>query len=221
MSQEPYIVPKCDKEIEFLYEDEFLLVVNKPEFLLSVPGRLPENKDSVMLRLQEKYPSAVTVHRLDLDTSGIMIVPLCKAAQSHIARQFQEREVYKLYTAELFGIVEENTFSVDLPIACDWERRPRQKICYEKGKNALTHYEVVSRDIEKNMTRVHMKPVTGRSHQLRIHSAEIQHPIIGCDLYAHEEALAMSPRLLLHATEIEFTHPMSNEKLKVSSQPEF
>ncbi|MEM8594395.1 MAG: pseudouridine synthase [Pseudomonadota bacterium] len=221
MTQQPFIVPKCDKDVGILYEDEFLLVVHKPEFLLSVPGRLEENKDCVITRIQQDYPTAVVVHRLDLDTSGIMIIPLCKPAQSHIARQFQERTVNKKYTAVLFGLVEEDTFSVDLPIAFDWENRPRQKICHETGKNALTHYEVVSRDAEKNQTRVILKPVTGRSHQLRIHSANIDHPIVGCDLYAHEEAVAMSPRLLLHATEIEFAHPLTHETIHIVSPPEF
>jgi tRNA pseudouridine32 synthase / 23S rRNA pseudouridine746 synthase len=216
-----YIVPTCTKHIQVIYEDDFLLVINKPEFLLSVPGRAPENKDCVITRLQLDFPSALTVHRLDLDTSGIMIIPTTKTAQSHIARQFQDRTIDKEYTAEVFGIVEQDRFQVSLPIAADWSNRPRQKICHTNGKQALTHYEVINRNIEKNKTRVLMKPITGRSHQLRIHSSETNHPILGCDLYAHDEALNQSDRLLLHASKITFQHPVSNIMMTVTSIPEF
>lgn len=219
--EKPYIVPPCDKEVEILYQDEHLLLVNKPELLLSVPGKLPQNKDCVITRLQQNFPTATVVHRLDLDTSGIMAFPLSKAVHAHISRQFQERKVYKIYTAVVFGVVEDDSGKIELPIACDWQNRPKQKICYEKGRQALTNYEVLERFPEKNCTRIILKPVTGRSHQLRIHLSEIGHPILGCDLYAHEEAFYMAERLMLHATELSFEHPVTGEPISGQCAPEF
>ena len=216
-----YIVPKCDKEVEILYQDEHLLVVNKPEFLLSVPGRAPENKDCVITRLQKDFPDAVIVHRLDLDTSGILIVPINRPAMSHIARQFQERKINKRYEAIVWGEVLAQHGSIELPIKADWENRPKQMIHFDEGKKALTHFEKLSYCAENKQTRISLKPITGRSHQLRIHCREMGHPIIGCDMYAHKEALAASPRLLLHACEISFTHPVKNEILTIESPVPF
>ncbi len=129
--QEPYIVPPCDRPVEILYQDEHLLIINKPDLLLSIPGKHPLNQDCVINRLQVDYPSASIVHRLDLDTSGIMIVPLSKPVHSHISRQFQERQVEKQYHAIVFGLVANDHGEIDLPIAPDWANRPRQKICNE------------------------------------------------------------------------------------------
>jgi tRNA pseudouridine32 synthase / 23S rRNA pseudouridine746 synthase len=217
----PYIVPLCEKEVQILYEDEHLLLINKPEFLLSVPGRHRLNKDCMITRIQQKYPTATVVHRLDLDTSGIMIVALNKDCHRNISRQFQERKVHKTYHAVVYGNVEKDEGTVELPIKTDWENRPLQIICHENGKHALTHYQVLERDIENNSTRLLLKPHTGRTHQLRIHMREIGHPILGCDMYAHEEALKMSPRLMLHATTLEFEHPDSGDAIFGECQPEF
>ena len=211
--QEPYIVPPCDRPVEILYQDEHLLIINKPDLLLSIPGKHPLNQDCVINRLQVDYPTASIVHRLDLDTSGIMVIPLSKSVHSHISRQFQERQVEKQYHAVVFGIVGDDNGAIELPIAPDWANRPRQKICSEKGKAALTRYSVIHRDTAANQTRLLLEPVTGRSHQLRIHLSEIGHPILGCDLYAHPEALAMAPRLLLHASRIAFEHPITGQTL--------
>ena len=219
MSDQPYLVPHSKEEIRILYQDADLLLVRKPDLLLSVPGRHPLNKDCLITRLQEDFPSATIVHRLDLDTSGIMVIPLNKPAHANISRQFQERKVAKTYTAVVFGQVADDTGQVDLPIARDWENRPRQIICHERGKNALTLFEVVSRDSDR--TRMLLKPVTGRSHQLRIHMRELGHPILGCDMYAHKEALAMAPRLMLHATRLGFKHPNTGQWLSGESLPEF
>jgi tRNA pseudouridine32 synthase/23S rRNA pseudouridine746 synthase len=216
-----YIVPKCDKEVEILYEDEHLLVVNKPEFLLTVPGRAPENKDCVITRLQKNYPEAVIVHRLDLDTSGLLIVPIQREAMSHIARQFQERKIQKRYEAIVWGKVKESSGTIALPIKADWENRPLQMIHFEGGKRALTHYRRLDYCEKTDQTRLNLVPVTGRSHQLRIHCREIGHPIIGCDMYAHEEALRASERLLLHACEISFTHPATKKAIHVESTVPF
>ena len=219
--QEPYIVPPCTRPVDILYEDEHLLFINKPDLLLSIPGRHPLNQDCVISRMRADYPSASMVHRLDLDTSGVMVIPLTKAVHSHISRQFQERVVKKEYHAIVFGLVEKDVAEIDLPIAPDWSNRPRQKICAEKGKQSLTRYEVLERDAATNRTRLLLKPETGRSHQLRIHLSEAGHPILGCDLYAHEQALALSPRLLLHASYLGFQHPHSGEWIELRCPPPF
>lgn len=216
-----YIVPKCEQEVKIIYQDEHLLVVNKPEFLLSVPGRAPENKDCVITRLQEQFPEAMIVHRLDLDTSGLLIVPIQRAAMSHLARQFQERKIYKRYQAVVWGKIRESAGSIELPIISDWVNRPKQRIDFLNGKHALTHYRILHIDHGTQQSRIELNPVTGRSHQLRIHCREIGHPIIGCDMYAHAEALAASKRLLLHASDISFTHPESGEKINVHSPVPF
>ena len=219
--QQPYIVPPCHRQVEILYQDENLLVVNKPDLLLTVPGRHPLNQDCVITRLRETWPGASIVHRLDLDTSGILIVPLNKPTHSHISRQFQERGVAKEYVAVVFGLVQSDHGEIDLPIAPDWNDRPRQKICSERGKAALTRYQVLERDPANHRTRLLLKPTTGRSHQLRIHLAAIDHPILGCDLYAHPQALGMAERLMLHASRIGFLHPARGEWLEQTCDPEF
>lgn len=219
MSTTPYLVPHSQEEIRILYEDDDLLLVRKPDLLLSIPGRHPLNKDCLISRLQQDYPTATIVHRLDLDTSGIMVIPLNKATHSHISRQFQERNVEKTYTAVVWGQPVKDTGQVELPIVCDWANRPRQKICHETGRHALTLFEVVQRGEDRS--RLLLKPVTGRSHQLRIHMRELGHPILGCDMYAHPEALAMAPRLMLHATTLGFTHPGTGEWLTGDCPPDF
>lgn len=215
----PYLVPHSQEEIRILHEDDDLLLVRKPDLLLSIPGRHPLNKDCLITRLQHTYPTASIVHRLDLDTSGIMVIPLNKPTHAHISRQFQQREVAKSYHAVVYGQVTNDNGSIDLPIACDWENRPRQMICHERGKSALTHYEVIERQADR--TRLLLKPVTGRSHQLRIHLRELGHPILGCDMYAHEAALAMAPRLMLHATTLGFTHPATGDWIERECPPDF
>jgi tRNA pseudouridine32 synthase/23S rRNA pseudouridine746 synthase len=219
--QQPYIVPPCDRPVDILYQDEHLLFAHKPDLLLSIPGRHPLNQDCVINRLRERFPTASIVHRLDLDTSGIMVIPLDKPTHAHISRQFQQREVEKHYHAVVYGIVEADQGEITLPIAPDWSNRPRQKICVEKGKAALTRYEVLERDRSGNRSRLLLKPETGRSHQLRIHLSEIGHPILGCDLYAHDEALGKSPRLLLHASFLGLTHPQTGVFQSQESLPEF
>lgn len=218
-SPPPYLVPHSKEEIRILYEDADLLLVRKPDLLLSVPGRHPLNKDCLVTRLQQRYPSASIVHRLDLDTSGIMVIPLNKPTHAHISRQFQQRLVEKSYHAVVWGVVQQDRGEIDLPIAADWDNRPRQIICHDRGRSALTRFEVLERDVDR--TRVLLKPVTGRSHQLRIHLREFGHPILGCDMYAHPEALAMAPRLLLHATTLAFEHPATGEWLQGQCPPDF
>ena len=149
------------------------------------------------------------MHRLDLDTSGIMVVPKHKASLSELARQFQRRQIEKEYTAILWGELADDEGSVELPIATDWPNRPKQMICRTRGKQALTHFKVLKRS--SNRTLIKLMPVTGRSHQLRIHMQSLGHPIIGCDMYAHDTALAASPRLLLHATRLKLCAPSTGD----------
>jgi len=212
-------LPKYEGELEELYRDEDIVVVNKPPFFLSVPGRHPENFDSVQSRIQADVPEAMAAHRLDLDTSGIMIVALHKEALKLVQKQFQERLVDKEYIAVVDGIVKQDTGEVQLPLRCDWPNRPKQMVCYEHGKNAHTKYEVIERS--EGSTRLRLIPITGRSHQLRVHTMEIGHPILGCDLYATPEALVRSDRLLLHARHLRFKHPISGEQMEFINEAEF
>lgn len=214
---DPFIVPLCNEEIEVLYQDEHLLLINKPSGLLTLSGKHPLNKDSVHFRLVKDFPTATMIHRLDFGTSGILIVALNKVVNAHIGKQFQAHSVSKTYTAILHGDVIADSGCIELPIAKDQPNFPLQKICYETGKHAVSHYEVVERLAghlgAPDSTRVIFKPVSGRTHQLRIHSRELGHPILGCDLYATDEAFFMADRLMLHATRIEFDHPVTGERI--------
>jgi len=211
---EPFIVPLCTEQIEIVYQDEHLLLINKPSALLSLSGKHPLNKDSVHWRLVQDFPTATLAHRLDFGTSGLMIVALNKEVNGHLTRQFQERRVAKRYMALLHGHLAEDSGEIDLPIAKNREHFPLQKICYTTGKPAQSHYQVLERLENPFATRVIFTPITGRTHQLRIHSGEIGHGILGCDLYASDEAFSLAPRLMLHAERIEFEHPVSGERVK-------
>lgn len=210
---DPFIVPLCHEEIEILYQDQYLLLISKPTALLTLSGEHPLNKDSVHFRLVKEFPTATMIHRLDFGTSGILVVALNKGINAHIGKQFQARSVVKTYTAILHGHLIDDVGSIELPIAKDKPNFPLQKICYETGKSALTNYEVIERLQAPHTTRVRFKPVSGRTHQLRIHSSEIGHPILGCDLYASDEAFFMARRLMLHATTLEFDHPVTGERI--------
>lgn len=211
----PYLVQHSQAPIRLIYEDTDLLLVDKPHHLLSVPGRHPLNHDSLIRRLQPRYPDVQAVHRLDLDTSGLMVVPKRRESLSELARQFQRRQIDKEYTAIVWGEVAEDRGSIELPIATDWPNRPKQIICEERGKHALTHFEVLKRGYNRSLIK--LKPVTGRSHQLRIHMQSLGHPIIGCDMYAHPKALEASDRLLLHATRLKLCAPSTGNWLSAFS----
>ncbi len=209
---DPFIVPLCDGEIIIIYQDEHLLLINKPGGLLSLSGKHPLNKDSVHFRLVKDYPMATMVHRLDFGTSGIMLVALNKAVNAHLTKQFQTRSVVKYYTAMLQGHLKNDEGVIEFSIAKD--DFPLQKICHLSGKSAVSYYQVIERLNKPLATKVLFKPLTGRTHQLHIHSREIGHPILGCDLYASDEAFNLSPRLMLHASQLEFDHPISGERIK-------
>ncbi|MDQ1212322.1 bifunctional tRNA pseudouridine(32) synthase/23S rRNA pseudouridine(746) synthase RluA [Pantoea anthophila] len=202
---EPYNPPR-EPWLHILYQDAHIMVVNKPSGLLSVPGRLDEHKDSVMTRIQRDFPQAESVHRLDMATSGVMVVALTKAAERELKRQFREREPAKTYVACIWGHPEKEAGLIDLPLICDWPNRPKQMVCFENGKAAQTEYQVLEYRAD-NSARVSLKPITGRSHQLRVHMLALGHPILGDNFYAHPDARAMAPRLLLHAESLTLTHP--------------
>ncbi len=204
-----FIAPTCYEEIDILFQDEHILLINKPSGLLSLSGKHPANLDSVHYRLVKDFPGALMVHRLDLGTSGIMVIALNKAVVKQINTQFSQRQVKKTYCAILDGIIENDSGVIDFPIGK--AEFPLQKICYEHGKLASSHYQVIER--LNNSTRVIFTPLTGRTHQLRIHSHEMGHPILGCDLYGTEESFNKSERLMLHASTLEFEHPVTGKKI--------
>ena len=209
-----------NKMPDILYQDSDFIVLNKPANLLSVPGRGPDKQDCLSARVQANYPDALIVHRLDYDTSGIILMALHKPAQSKISRIFQEREISKTYTAVVFGQPDDNAGSIDLPMRCDYERRPLQIIDHEQGKQALTHWKVLQTN-DDNTSRIELKPHTGRSHQLRLHMQCLGYPILGDNLYGTTETHSMSPRLLLHATQLSFKQPFTDQFIDIICQPAF
>lgn len=218
MSANPDFIyqPPMTPYLEIIYQDKDVVVLNKPSGLLSVPGRLPEHQDCLQNRVQRVLPTATVVHRLDMATSGIMVMALNKPAHVGISRQFEQRKTSKSYIARVFGKVEQIEGSVDLPLICDWPNRPKQKVDHENGKPSLTNFSVLSYEQLSSgdeSTLMELRPVTGRSHQLRVHMLAIGHPILGDRLYAHEQALTISPRLQLHARNLSITHPITGELL--------
>lgn len=211
--------PPPNHGLDILYIDEDFVVLNKPSGLLSVPGRSEENKDSLASRVQSEFPEATIVHRLDMDTSGIMAMARNKAAHVAISRQFEQKETEKAYTAVVFGSVEGDTGKVDLPMRCDWPNRPRQIVDFEQGKSAQTLWQVIGRTDET--TRVLLTPITGRSHQLRVHMQALGYPIMGDPFYAEGDARDSVDRLLLHATELSFTHHLTGKKITIESEVPF
>ncbi|MGJ8692491.1 MAG: pseudouridine synthase [Thalassotalea sp.] len=205
--------------LDIIYQDNDLLVLNKNSGILSVPGRLPEHQDCLQNRVQRVFPTATIVHRLDMATSGLLIMALNKPAHVEISRQFEKREIQKTYIARVYGELADEAGEVNLPLICDWPNRPMQKVDFENGKKALTQYRVLAR--EAQTTLVELKPVTGRSHQLRVHMLALGHPIIGDRLYAHPDALALSKRLELHAQSITFAQPTSKTTLSFVAECEF
>jgi tRNA pseudouridine32 synthase / 23S rRNA pseudouridine746 synthase len=219
MDENPMLLnPAENKELEIVFEDDFIVVVNKPAEFLSVPGKTIS--DSVYTRMKEKYLEAtgpLIVHRLDMSTSGIILLAKDKNVHKHLQKQFIKRNVQKRYVALLDGTVTEDTGTIDLPLRVDLDDRPRQLVCYEHGKRAVTKWEVVER--RNNQTLIYFYPITGRTHQLRVHAAHslgLNAPIVGDDLYGKKES-----RLHLHAQFLQFTHPITKEQVKIKVDAEF
>ena len=207
-----------DGPLDILHEDAQLVVVNKPAGLLSVPGRGAHLADCLIARVSAVFPEVLLVHRLDRDTSGVMVFALTPHAQRHLGRQFEQRQARKTYVALVQGRLEPKTGTVNLPLIVDWENRPRQKVCHETGKPAVTDWRVQRH--EGGATRVRLMPKTGRSHQLRVHMLALGHPILGDALYA-AGAAAKHPRMMLHSLELRIKHPDSGVALKFRVAADF
>lgn len=205
-------------DIEVLHEDSDLLFVNKPAGLLSVPGKTPDLADCLLTRLEIAFPTVRLVHRLDRDTSGVMVFALTAHGQKHLGQQFEARVPKKTYVARLAGRLEPKEGEVDLPLIVDWPNRPKQMVCHETGKPALTGYKVVKSSDEE--TRVRLFPKSGRSHQLRVHMLSLGHPILGDPLYAPETTEA-HPRMMLHAEELRVNHPENNRGMRFRAKAPF
>ncbi len=193
-----------DTPLEVLHHDHELLLVDKPSGLLSVPGKGAHLADCLLARVQAAFPEALLVHRLDRDTSGIMVFALSPHAQRHLGLQFEKRQVKKIYIARVYGKVSEDEGRVDLPLAVDWPNRPRQRVDFNNGRAAVTDWKLIRH--EENASRLRLMPQTGRSHQLRVHMKEIGHPILGDPFYAEGPARE-APRLMLHAESLRLRHP--------------
>lgn len=207
-----------DVPLDVVHVDHEVLLVAKPHGLLSVPGKGPHLADCLLARVQIAFPEALLVHRLDRDTSGIMVFALTSHAQRHLGLQFEKRQIRKTYVARVWGRMAEKTGTVDLPLIVDWPNRPRQKVDHENGKPAQTDWRVLR--ASDNETRVRLYPKTGRSHQLRVHMLALGHPILGDPFYASGPARDF-PRLMLHSEQIRFRHPDGGKGMSLSSKAPF
>lgn len=207
-----------DGPLVILHEDKHIVVVDKPAGLLSVPGKLEGRSDCLISRLQAARWDALVVHRLDCDTSGVMIFARTKQAQGFLGQEFEKRRARKTYVARVLGEVAEDHGHVDLPLCSDWPNRPRQMVSHENGKPAQTDWTVISRG--NGETRVRLHPLTGRSHQLRVHMLALGHPIVGDQIYAPESA-RINPRLMLHSETLTLHHPETNQLVTFEARVPF
>ncbi len=217
MSQITPYDPPMDP-LEILHEDRDIVVVNKPAGLLSVPGRGAHLADCLLTRLQAAFPDALLVHRLDRDTSGIIVFALTAHAQRNLSMQFEKRTTKKTYVARVEGLLQPKSGRVDLPLIVDWPNRPLQKVCHETGKAAVTDWRALRQG--EGETRVRLSPKTGRSHQLRVHMLAMGHVILGDPLYAKGPALEWS-RLMLHSEELRINHPENGKGMSFRAKAEF
>lgn len=215
--------PNCvplppDVEAWICHQDDHLLIVNKPAGLLAVPGRGPGKQDCLLTRLQSRIPETLLVHRLDQATSGLMVFARSTEVQSRLSTLFRERLTLKQYSAVVHGCVHPACGTVDLPLISDWPQRPKQKVDPVLGKPSQTHWRVLANDDVRNTSSLTLAPVTGRTHQLRVHMLSMGHPIVGDLLYGIADG---APRLYLHAQVLGFSHPVTSEWLQVYSEPDF
>ena len=211
-----------DTPLSILHHDHEIVVVDKPSGLLAVPGKGDHLADCLIARLKGPFPEVLLVHRLDRDTSGVMVFALTPHAQRHLGLQFEKRMTRKVYLARVAGHVEPRHGTVNLPLTVDWPNRPLQKVDFETGREAVTDWRVVRHETgpEGGSTRMRLMPKTGRSHQLRVHMRELGHPILGDSLYATGDALK-APRLMLHAESLRFRHPDGGKSLSFSAPAPF
>ncbi|CAM8662734.1 RluA Pseudouridylate synthases, 23S RNA-specific [Comamonadaceae bacterium] len=199
-----------------VYVDDAMVVLNKPAGLLTVPGRGEAKQDCLSKRTQDVYPEALIVHRLDRDTSGLVVMARGIVAQRAINLAFEKRQVDKCYEAVVAGLLplSEAWQEIDLPLLVDWPNRPKRTVNYAEGQQALTRWRCIAADTVRNCSRVELEPVTGRTHQLRVHMQALGHPMLGDTLYATPEALALSDRLQLHARTLLIPHPVSGLQME-------
>ena len=209
------------QDLLIVFADADLIIVNKPAGLPSVPGRPPELKDSAISRLQAVYSDALVVHRLDMATSGLLLFARSTAMQRALSQLFEQRQIKKRYEAVIHGHLNSPAGTIELPLIADWPNRPRQKVDCLHGKPATTHWRRISIQHTEPYSRLELLPITGRSHQLRLHLSAIGHPIVGDPLYGPEDASCVSSRLLLHASHLEFIHPVRQELVKFSTTVPF
>lgn len=203
--------PPSTPFLDELYRDEDILILNKPSGLLTVAGKDPKHSDCLENRVREQLPEAKIVHRLDMDTSGLIVMGLNKMSHRHLSLQFQNRNVDKEYEALVYGNPNEKSGLIDLPLICDWPNRPKQMVDHKRGKKSLTEWRLI--DHTENISRIHLIPHTGRSHQLRVHLMSIGYPILGDRFYASDEILNMYERLCLHSKKLTIMHPVQKEKM--------
>ncbi|MEC5387654.1 pseudouridine synthase [Uliginosibacterium sp. H3] len=207
--------------LDIVYQDDTLLIVNKPSGLLSVPGRGDGKHDCMASRVQAEYADALIVHRLDMETSGLLVFARGAAAHRALSYAFQSRAVDKRYVAVVDGALAASSGEIDQPLICDWPNRPLQKIDHEIGKPSLTRYKVLHRDQEACTTRLELEPITGRSHQLRVHMLSLGHAILGDMLYASDAVQKKASRLLLHACYLSVPHPVTGKAIAATSAADF
>ena len=199
------------KDLLVVFADPDLIVVNKPAGLPSVPGRPPELKDSAISRLQAMYSDALVVHRLDMATSGLLLFARGPTMQRALSQLFEQRQIKKRYEAVVHGHLKALAGTIELPLIADWPNRPRQKVDWAHGKPATTHWRLMPKQHSEHYSRLELYPITGRSHQLRLHLSAIGHPIVGDSLYGSDDLSGVNSRLLLHASHLEFIHPVQQE----------
>jgi tRNA pseudouridine32 synthase/23S rRNA pseudouridine746 synthase len=224
--------PPSDSGLDLVYSDNALLILNKPAGLLSVPGRGADKADNLTTRVQKEFPGSFSVHRLDMGTSGLLVFALNKDIHRKLSLLFRERLVKKRYVALVAGHVGFVAGEVDLPLVSDWPNRPRQKVDFTSGKRSLTRYRLLEHlqiTIQSSVnhdkhciaaSRVELEPVTGRTHQLRVHMTALGHPIVGDGLYG-ERTCRTAGRMLLHSRLLSFPHPLSGKQLTLTSEPPF
>lgn len=214
-----HYAPPLTPYLQILYRDDDLVVLNKASGLLSVPGKALEHRDCLQSRVQTVFPTATVVHRLDMATSGIMVMALNMPTHRSLSKLFELRQTQKCYLARVHGRVQQSSGEIDLPLICDWPNRPKQMVDQDRGKKAKTLWRRV--DGDETETLVELTPVTGRSHQLRVHMLSLGHPILGDRLYAHDDALRAASRLQLHAQRLCFIHPTTQQSMEFHSPAPF
>ncbi|GAA0761659.1 pseudouridine synthase [Ideonella azotifigens] len=221
MTERGIVYAPPQDELKVLHADDQLVAIDKPAGLLSVPGRGPAHADCAAARVQALFPDALTVHRLDMGTSGVLVFGRGAAAQRTLSQAFEQRQTEKRYLAIVAGLPAEDDGQIDLPLIADWPNRPRQMVDLARGRPSTTLWRCLSRDPATNTARLLLTPITGRSHQLRVHLQAIGHPILGDELYAPPDVDAASPRLMLHAWQLTLPHPVSRAPLALEAAAPF